>query len=124
LLLLQIAPGTREPFECCVCGALANSGTLGMTHGVAGITIWHDAWLCLLLLLLPLPQVAPLSAAHLWEFCALFCSYYLCNRLMMWQLHRACEGGDQEMWRGSQMWVWVAPNHCKAIWKVRATHWS
>jgi hypothetical protein len=54
----------------------------------------------------------------LWEFCALFCSYYLCNRLLMWQLHRACEGGDQEMWRGSQMWVWLAPNHCKAIWRV------
>ncbi|WIA20656.1 hypothetical protein OEZ85_005032 [Tetradesmus obliquus] len=75
-----------------------------------------------LLSLLPLiymfTEVAPVSALHLWEFCALFCSYYLANRFMMWQLHRAVEGGDQEMWRGSQMWVWLAPNHCKAIWKV------
>ncbi|WIA40977.1 hypothetical protein OEZ86_004623 [Tetradesmus obliquus] len=75
-----------------------------------------------LLSLLPLiymfTEVAPVSALHLWEFSALFCSYYLANRLMMWQLHRAVEGGDQEMWRGSQMWVWLAPNHCKAIWKV------
>jgi hypothetical protein len=28
------------------------------------------------------------------------------------------EGGSQEMWRGSQMWVWISPNHIKAIWKV------
>lgn len=56
-----------------------------------------------MLLPLLLLQVAPVSALHLWEFCALFCSYYLANRLMIWQLHRAVEGGDQEMWRGSQM---------------------
>lgn len=68
----------------------------------------------------PPMQIAPVTAEHLWEFCAFFCSYYLCNRLMMLHLHTACEGGDLEMWRGSQMWVWVAPNHCKAIWKVRA----
>lgn len=63
-------------------------------------------------------QVAPVNADNLWEFCAFFCSFYTCNRLLMWHMHRSCEGGDQEMWRGSQVWVWMAPNHCKAIWKV------
>jgi hypothetical protein len=66
-------------------------------------------------------QVAPVTAVNLWEFCVFFCSYYLCNRLFMWCLHRACEGGDQEMWRGSQQWVWIAPNHVKAICKVCVT---
>jgi hypothetical protein len=73
--------------------------------------------------MLPFPssQVAPVTAANLWEFCVFFCSYFLCNRLFMWCLHRSCEGGDQEMWRGSQQWVWLAPNHVKAIYKVRAS---
>lgn len=66
-------------------------------------------------------QVAPVASEHLWEFCLFFCSYYLANRLLLWWLHRACEGGDQEMWRGSQMSIWLAFNHCKAVWKVRLT---
>jgi hypothetical protein len=40
------------------------------------------------------------------------------NRLMLWWVHRHVEEGSQEMWRGSQMWVWISPNHIKAIWKV------
>ena len=63
-------------------------------------------------------QVAPVTADHLWEFCVFFGGFYLCNRLLMWHLHKACEGGNQEMWRGSQQWVWMAPNHVKAIAKV------
>lgn len=62
-----------------------------------------------------------MTAVNLWEFCVFFCSYFLCNRLFMWCLHRSCEGGDQEMWRGSQQWVWLAPNHVKAIYKVRTS---
>jgi hypothetical protein len=40
------------------------------------------------------------------------------NRIAMWWVHRGAEGGDQELWRGSQMWVWMAPNNIKAIIKV------
>jgi hypothetical protein len=40
------------------------------------------------------------------------------NRIMLWWVHRHVEGGSLEMWRGSQMWVWISPNHIKAIWKV------
>jgi hypothetical protein len=47
-----------------------------------------------------------------------FGCFYLMNRLMLWWVHRHVEGGSQEMWRGSQMWVWISPNHIKAIWKV------
>jgi hypothetical protein len=65
-------------------------------------------------------QVAPMTSENLWEFCLFFCSYYACNRVLMWYLHRACEGSDQEMWRGSQMSIWMAPNHIQAICKVRA----
>ncbi|KAL4423966.1 hypothetical protein ABPG75_001267 [Micractinium tetrahymenae] len=63
-------------------------------------------------------EVSPMVCAHLWEFAVVFGAWYLCNRLMMWHLHRGTEGGMQELWRGSQMWVWMAPNHVKAIWKV------
>ncbi len=52
-----------------------------------------------------LTEYSPLSCPHLWEFAALFCSYYGVNRVMLWWAHRGCEGGDQEMWRGTQMWV-------------------
>ncbi|KAL4421860.1 hypothetical protein ABPG77_001342 [Micractinium sp. CCAP 211/92] len=63
-------------------------------------------------------EVSPMVCAHLWEFALVFGAWYLCNRLMMVHLHRGTEGGMQELWRGSQMWVWMAPNHIKAIWKV------
>lgn len=63
-------------------------------------------------------QVSPMICAHLWEFTLVFGSWYLSNRCMMWYVHRGTEGGSQELWRGSQMWVWMAPNHLKAIWKV------
>jgi hypothetical protein len=41
--------------------------------------------------------------AHVWEFCAAFVPWYLCNRLMMWHVHSGTEGGSQELWRGSQV---------------------
>lgn len=47
-----------------------------------------------------------------------FGTFYLLNRIMLWWVHRHVEGGSQEMWRGSQMWVWISPNHIKAIRKV------
>jgi hypothetical protein len=51
-------------------------------------------------------------------FLQAFGCFYLMNRIMLWWVHRHVEGGSQEMWRGSQMWVWISPNHIKAIWKV------
>lgn len=32
---------------------------------------------------------------------------YLSNRLVMWQVHSGTEGGAQELWRGSQAWIWM-----------------
>src|SRR5690349_20499466 len=63
-------------------------------------------------------QYSRMVVAQLWEFCAVFGTFYLSNRVAMRYVHRGCEGGDQELWRGSQMWVWMAPYHLKAILKV------
>lgn len=61
---------------------------------------------------------SPLTCPHLWEFTVVFGSFYVLNRVMLWWAHCSTEGGAREMWSGSQMWVWMAPNHVKAIWKV------
>ena len=29
------------------------------------------------------------------------------NRLVMWYVHSGTEGGAQELWRGSQAWIWM-----------------
>eukprot|EP00775_Hariotina_reticulata_P010775 gene10775-10931_t len=75
-----------------------------------------------LLALLPIPYLftgySPVVAPAMWEFTLVFGIFYSLNRLMLWCAHRNVEGAGQEMWRGSQMWVWMAPNHIKAIWKV------
>ncbi|KAK9789026.1 hypothetical protein WJX73_003117 [Symbiochloris irregularis] len=63
-------------------------------------------------------EYSPLVAPRMYEFCATFCSFYLLNRIMMWWVHRGTEGADGELWRGSQMWVWMAPNNLLAIWRV------
>ncbi|KAL4547939.1 hypothetical protein Ndes2526B_g07156 [Nannochloris sp. 'desiccata'] len=63
-------------------------------------------------------EYSPMVVENLWEFCAVFGASYMLNRVAMWWVHRGAEGGDQELWRGSQMWVWMAPNNIKAICKV------
>lgn len=63
-------------------------------------------------------MISPLVSEQLWEFSIVFGIWYLFNRITMFVVHRECEGSNQELWRGSQLWVWMAPNHCKAILKV------
>ncbi|WIA35048.1 hypothetical protein OEZ86_003538 [Tetradesmus obliquus] len=80
-------------------------------------------WLAIVALgVLPIPFLftgySPVVAPAMWEFTLAFGCFYLMNRIMLWWVHRHVEGGSQEMWRGSQMWVWISPNHIKAIWKV------
>ncbi|KAF6262258.1 hypothetical protein COO60DRAFT_1677084 [Scenedesmus sp. NREL 46B-D3] len=61
---------------------------------------------------LPIPFLftgySPVVAPAMWEFTLAFGCFYLMNRVMLWWVHRHVEGGTQEMWRGSQMWVWIA----------------
>lgn len=46
----------------------------------------------------------PLDSCH--PDCA-DCCRYLCNRLVMYHVHSGTEGGAQELWRGSQAWIWM-----------------
>jgi hypothetical protein len=41
-----------------------------------------------------------------------------CTAPQLWWVHRGAEGGDQELWHGTQMWFWMAPNHVRAMAKV------
>lgn len=64
-------------------------------------------------------SVSPVVVQYLWEFCIVFSVFFTSNRLMMWWAHRGCtSGGSLELWRGGQMWVWMCPNHIKAIVKT------
>ncbi len=38
--------------------------------------------------------------------------------LQLWWVYRGVEGSGQELWHGTQMWFWMAPNHLRAIWRV------
>lgn len=63
-----------------------------------------------------------------WMFAAVFTFYYGLNRFLVYWAHREVEGGMLELWRGAQSWVWLAPNHLRAIWRVhvaemRITKW-
>lgn len=72
-------------------------------------------------------EYSPLVVDHLWELCVVFGFYYLINRITMWVAHLSLlkleyydsvsrtAGVQLELWRGSQLWVWMAPNHLKAI---------
>lgn len=53
-----------------------------------------------------------------WEFAAAFGAYFFSNRLMMWTVARGIKGADIELWRGWQMWIWMAPNHLISICRV------
>jgi hypothetical protein len=46
------------------------------------------------------------------------CVRATCAAVQLWWAHKGAEGGDQELWRGTQMWFWMAPNHLRAIAKV------
>ncbi|KIY95081.1 cellulose synthase (UDP-forming) [Monoraphidium neglectum] len=61
---------------------------------------------------------SPLQCDSLWEFTIAFGTFYALNRLMLFMAHRGTEGAMLEMWRGSQTWIWMSPNHLKAVFKV------
>ncbi|KAL4527944.1 hypothetical protein Ndes2526B_g07735 [Nannochloris sp. 'desiccata'] len=63
--------------------------------------------------------IAPVTVFSIWEFSIAFGTSFFFNRLTMWIAARGIKGADNELWRGWQMWIWMAPNHiisiCKAI---------
>lgn len=88
---------------------------IGAHHYLAIGTVF----LAIVPLLYPYLEISPVTVGNLWEFCIAFGVFFSINRLMMWQAHKACSaGGDLELWRGGQMWVWMAPNHIKSIIKT------
>ncbi len=38
--------------------------------------------------------------------------------LQLWWAHQGAEGPDQELWQSLRVWLWLAPNSIRAIWKV------
>ncbi|KAK9793218.1 hypothetical protein WJX73_003952 [Symbiochloris irregularis] len=63
-------------------------------------------------------EYSPCVAPRMYEFVAAFTGYYALNRIMMWWLYRGAEGGDNELWRGIQMVVWLTPNCMLAVYNV------
>lgn len=63
-------------------------------------------------------QISPISANHLWELIATFGTYWICSRCMWLWISRSTYGGQLELWRSWQVFVWQSPNNVKAIWKV------
>jgi cellulose synthase (UDP-forming) len=74
--------------------------------------------LCIVPFLFIFADLPPLTAWRLWEFALAFGCFYFMNRLTIWVAARGIQGADIELWRGWQMWIWLAPNHVKSIWKV------
>jgi cellulose synthase/poly-beta-1,6-N-acetylglucosamine synthase-like glycosyltransferase len=86
--------------------------------------------MCVAPLVYVFSEYSPLVVDQLWELCVVFGAYYLINRITMWVAHYSLlrleyfdskqkTGGIQlEIWRGSQLWVWMVPNNIKAILKV------
>ena len=64
-------------------------------------------------------NASPLSVRNLWEFCIVFGVFFVSNRLMVWWAHRSLEvGSGLELWRGGQVWLWMAPYYVVAILKT------
>jgi hypothetical protein len=38
--------------------------------------------------------------------------------LQLWWVHQGAEGRNQELWQSLRVWLWLAPNAVRAIWKV------
>ncbi len=74
--------------------------------------------LCMVPFVFIFATIAPVTVFHIWEFSLAFGTYFFFNRLTMWIAARGIKGADIEMWRGWQMWIWMAPNHIRSIWKV------
>lgn len=73
---------------------------------------------CIVPFLFIFADLAPITVFQIWEFSIAFGTYFVLNRLTMWLAARGIKGADIEMWRGWQMWIWMAPNHIISIWKV------
>ncbi|KAI8106252.1 hypothetical protein M9435_000798 [Picochlorum sp. BPE23] len=83
--------------------------------------------MCIAPLVYVFSEYSPLVVDQLWELCLVFGFYYLMNRVTMWIAHLSLlklnyfesevnsSGVQLELWRGSQLWVWMAPNHIRAV---------
>ncbi len=80
--------------------------------------------LCIVPFLFIFADIPPITAFRFWEFALAFGCFYFVNRLTIWVAARGVQGADIELWRGWQMWIWLAPNHVISIWKViRSETW-
>ena len=59
--------------------------------------------------------IAPIHA-NLLEFLVAFLCYYALNRILLWWAHRGLD--TEEIWRGSQMSVWIAPTNLLAVSRI------
>lgn len=90
--------------------------------------------MCIAPIIYVFTEYSPLVVDQLWELCVVFGFYYLVNRITMWVAHLSLlkleyydsvsrtAGVQLELWRGSQLWVWMAPNHLKAIFKATVAY--
>lgn len=63
-------------------------------------------------------QVSPVNVIYLWEFCITFGVFWIINRSMWLYVAVGSYGGETELWRSWQAFIWTIPNNLKAIWKV------
>ena len=70
---------------------------------------------CLIPLLCIFLSFPPIAAWKLWEFAASFGVFFFLNRLSTFVVARGIKGANNELWRGWQMWIWMAPNHVISI---------
>lgn len=91
--------------------------------------------MCLAPIVYVFTEYSPLVVDQLWELCVVFGFYYLMNRTM-WVAHLSLlkieyydsesksSGVQLELWRGSQLWVWMAPNNIRAIVIATVKHFT
>lgn len=60
---------------------------------------------------------APILVSRLWEFVIFFGCMYFTNRIAMLVLYRGCLGATLELWRGSQLSIWLIYNNIRATLK-------
>lgn len=66
---------------------------------------------------------APILVSRLWEFVIYFGCMYFANRIAILVLYRGCLGESLELWRGSQLSIWLIYNNIRAtlkylIWSI------
>lgn len=84
----------RRMVSCCACALLSQQRRVACAARPWHWELTHPA---------VLPRLPPATAR------------YLSNRLVMWHVHSGTEGGAQELWRGSQAWIWMGElSACRA----------